>query len=85
MRKRMVGRADNPSFDPSLDRSVEQPGYLDDESEMQKAIEESKKSAQEYETRLKERYIYFLKIILHINEYLFRYLIIVRKMKQKRQ
>jgi len=61
MRKRMGGR-DNPTSDSNTDRSVEQPGYLDDESEMQKAIEESKKSAQEYEARVKERYIYFLKL-----------------------
>jgi hypothetical protein len=60
MRKRMGGRSDS-TLDPSLDRSIEQPGYLDDESEMLRAIEESKRSAQEYETRLKERYIYHSK------------------------
>ncbi|CAG8627144.1 16260_t:CDS:10, partial [Funneliformis caledonium] len=54
MRRRMGGRADRSVLDPSLDRSVEQPGYLDDESEFQKAIEESKRSAQEYEARIKE-------------------------------
>lgn len=54
MRRRMGGRADRSVLDPNLDRSVEQPGYLDDESEFQKAIEESKRSAQEYEARIKE-------------------------------
>ena len=58
MRRRMGGRNDYSTYDSSLDRSIEQPGYLDDESEMQKAIEESKRSAQEHETRIKERYVY---------------------------
>ncbi|GBC08065.1 hypothetical protein RclHR1_00790015 [Rhizophagus clarus] len=53
MRRRMGGRNDYHLNDTSLDRSIE-PGYLDDENEMQRAIEESKKSAQEYEARIKE-------------------------------
>jgi hypothetical protein len=57
MRRRMGGRNDHYVHDPSSDRSID-PGYLDDETEMQKAIEESKRSAQEYEARIKERYIY---------------------------
>ncbi|RIA82299.1 hypothetical protein C1645_788582 [Glomus cerebriforme] len=54
MRRRMGGRNDYSTHDPVLDRSIEQPGYLDDETEMQRAIEESKRSAQEYEARIKE-------------------------------
>ncbi|EXX69672.1 ENTH-domain-containing protein [Rhizophagus irregularis] len=52
MRRRMGGRSDYVN-DQISDRSIE-PGYLDDESEMQRAIEESKRSAQEYEARIKE-------------------------------
>lgn len=61
MRRRMGGRSDYVN-DQISDRSIE-PGYLDDESEMQRAIEESKRSAQEYEARIKERYNIILKKI----------------------
>jgi hypothetical protein len=67
----MGSRNEFSTSDPSSDRSVE-PGYLDDESEMLKAIEESKKSAQEYEKRIKERYIYHSKN-LHIMVFILTY------------
>lgn len=60
MRDRMIGRND---YSTGLeDRGVgeqtaaafDQPGYFDDDAEMQRAIEESKRSAQEHERKIKD-------------------------------
>ncbi|KAG9287948.1 hypothetical protein G9A89_017543 [Geosiphon pyriformis] len=57
MRDRLSGRnePDIPlSFDRGISEDYDQPGYFDDSAQYQRAIEESKRSAQEHEKKLKE-------------------------------
>ncbi|CAH1761979.1 9216_t:CDS:10 [Entrophospora sp. SA101] len=56
LRRRLTGN-DDPLTDRSYNDSAssyERPSYFDEEADLRKAIEESKRSAQDYERRLKE-------------------------------
>jgi len=56
MRRKIMGHNDY-SIDKSLDSTptYDLPSYSDEDDDLRKAIEESKKTAQEYERKLREK------------------------------
>ncbi|KAL1918460.1 uncharacterized protein VTP21DRAFT_3120 [Calcarisporiella thermophila] len=68
MHNRLIGSNSQTSLGPdrpSRSPHYERPGYVDDDSELQRAIEESKRTAQEHELQMRERFVVSHKVSMH--------------------